>query len=167
MAVPPPLSPTSPHSDTLEGSLTLIPLSPNVFLPSLPPSFEAVTLQASSKTALFKQEEMAIMNQVIAAKMHIAKQCTNIRKFDVAAAQLHASPHFRSFLNWRTVSGIFKTRMKVFIRMRIADERASGVTYELSESEHLLENMKSQMETVEELKLLEQKRGIGQLWEKK
>lgn len=102
------------------------------------------------------------MKKIIAAKAHIANQDTEVRTYSVAAEKLNASQRFRPLENRRNVSERLGTRMKVFIQMRNADGRASGVANEPSESEFLLEETKTQMAAVESLKHVEQEKEMEQ-----
>lgn len=103
-----------------------------------------------------------MLKEIIAAKAHIAEQGSKIRKFHMAASKLNTNPRFHPSVSGCTALDRFKTWMRVFILMRYADERASGVAYELSESERLLEKTKSQMDAVESPKHVEQKKEMEQ-----
>lgn len=82
-----------------------------------------------------------MLKKLIATKAHNAEQGPKIRRFDVAAAKLNTDPRSHPFVNGLTVLDRFKVRMRVFIQMRNADERASGVVYQFLEIEHLLEKI--------------------------
>lgn len=81
----------------------------------------------------------------IAAKTTIAKQGIKMRRFDMSTEQLIPNQRFWPYLNGKCVLKRFKTQIKVFIQMWTADKRASEMTYEISESEHFLGMMKSQI----------------------
>lgn len=76
-------------------------------------------------------------------KAHNVEQDQKMRKFDSATARLNANTSFRRSLNYRIVLETFNAQMKEFIQMRNADSAASGVAYEFSECEELLEDLKA------------------------
>lgn len=97
-----------------------------------------------------------MMKEIVAARAHIAEPGTKMKSFEKVAARLNANLRFQPVVNGRQISERLKTRMKSFITMRNADERASGVAYEYSEVEKILEDMKGQMDAAEELKRKEE-----------
>lgn len=99
-----------------------------------------------------------MIKEIIAAKAHIAEKGTKMKRFDAAAARMNANPRFQPSVNGRSVSERFKVRMKAFVQMRNRDEASSGVAYEYSEAEILLEEIKSQMEAVEALQHTEKEK---------
>lgn len=99
-----------------------------------------------------------MMKEIVAARAHIAEPGTKMKSFERVATRLNANPRFMPFVNGRTISERFKARMKIFITMRNKDEAASGVAYEFTDVEKILEDMKSQIDSVQDLKRKEEER---------
>lgn len=92
------------------------------------------------------------MKEIVAARAHIQEMGKKKWKFEIAASRLNENLRFKSEVNGRTIAEHFKVHIEQFIIMQNADEFASGGAYKFTEFQKLLEGMKLQIDSNEEMK---------------
>lgn len=95
---------------------------------------------------------------MVAARAQISRSGTKMKSFKRVATRLNADPQPMPFVNSHTISKQFETWMEIFITMRDKDEAALEMAYEFTDAEKILEDTKSQFESVQDFERTEEKR---------